>query len=394
MILASFFPPRRRFLRSRLLLSTALIGAAVLMLPGGVRAQEFADENSVYFDNTERGDSGDDVVLEPESGEWSSFWWKFDKYDVWRKKNDDGSWDRADNISDDHYGILTEGVDGASVEIDLIDGVKTVRGLRMESGKYTISGEALSGIGTPENYLVLDNHSGDSDSDFVIESAIRGDVKIDGTGEGTGAVVYAGDTSADQSRLRRIDVRENALFKVTGRLNGQVVNAGHTVFENSAGAAGKAVLGGTFYNGGKEGNVGGTLDIVGRAQINVLHNNLDGIVNIVKAGDHLTSGTDGQPVGINNLGTVNLAGTIKSPDFLNSATGTLNLSTDSDPETNPDATGPTVEGRLLNFGTISVDEGQSVTLTVNEYENSAEDSGNGFFVNGGTGKFAWRTTAI
>src|SRR5690606_27707961 len=163
-------------------------------------------------------------------------------------------WRAAGKISSGQIGVLTEGADRdddglpdpVTITIgnryDLLGGDVTVDvgGLRLDSGQYTFSEGFIRG-GLNGDTLLLENNSGDVDSDLTIESGLLGKVEIAGTGDG--AVVYAGNMLENDSDVSELSVREGALFEITGTTSGTLQNQGDAVLVDGG------VHSGRFVNG-------------------------------------------------------------------------------------------------------------------------------------------------
>ncbi|RJE87908.1 hypothetical protein [Paracoccus onubensis] len=366
----NFRRPHRSVLRSRLLLSTALIGVGALILAQGAHAQD----SHLYFDNTDTLGTGNAVELRPESGEWGT---KGYNSSFWRGLNNDGWWRRAGKISSGQIGVLTEGADGdgdglpdpvtitIGNRLNLFDRDATVDvgGLRLDSGQYTFS-EGLIRGGLNGDTLLLENNSGDVDSDLTVESGLLGKVEIAGTGDG--AVVYAGNMLENDSEVSQLSVREGALFEITGTTSGTLQNQGNTVLVDGGEHSGRFVNGSTGQL-----SVDGTGTIDGQL-VNESNGDLRGMIDI-GADEHLIVSD-----GLHNSGIVALGGVLETPRLLNAGQGIISL-TDADDRGNP-----TVRGGVNNYGKITVTDGASVELTIEDPDSAVQGDGDGVFLNGGT----------
>ncbi|WP_323718668.1 hypothetical protein [Paracoccus aminovorans] len=304
-MLPVFLLPMRRFARSRLFATTALISlAGVPLLPGGARADMTLDVDRLGMG-------------------WSS------SSPIWL--DEDG----------DHGalpGTETGLIQGDADETHQLRIYGTVRAgeLRLSGGNFRLYGNTLSAGSTTLRLAA------DSGLQFTVESAVSGDVEIGGRGQ----IVMAGDHSGN------VAVAENAslLMRWNMSATGDLVNDG-TAIQNGN-RTGDVINNWAFGLGGRlngdltnnnrlnlRGEVNGLLDNLGDTQVvgnSIVRNltNHDAASVVVRQGNRLEVLNS-----VTNEGALEIQGEMDA-DVDNAASATLTMG------------GGTLDGDVANAGTL------------------------------------------
>ncbi|RNF34464.1 hypothetical protein [Paracoccus methylarcula] len=209
------FNLRRPILRSRLLLSTALIGIGTLVAPAIGQGQDY------YLDNTQgEGQTG----WFPVTGSWSPA----DK--IWFKDGNGVAREWKNGVT----AVLTKGANSAGVILTYTGDESIVpEEIRLDSGSYTLAGGV---IGEHDKTVRLNNQAGPGES-LTVSAALAGSIII-GDGEPEDSeqwVHYTGNSqsSGDTRMMDDLTVETGARFSSTGTTTGELKNFGRTDLDGS-----------------------------------------------------------------------------------------------------------------------------------------------------------------
>ncbi|MFC3567968.1 hypothetical protein [Paracoccus simplex] len=322
-MLPIFITPMRRFARSHLFLTTALISLVGLPLcPGAARAE-------MYLDNVDPGDG----EIEVADGTWR--WWS----DIWTDENGEN----ATELPSTEIGVLRGQADD---DINLrIGGTVEAGGLTVERGNFTLSGDRLrAGGGT----LALSVAEGTA---LAISSRIDSDTI---TMNGEGRLYLGGDTTGD--------ITSDADLVLAGNHDGDVVSNDYLSI--------RGTIDGTVRNNFQlnlRGRVGGLLE----------NNDLMFVVLDSRVGDLTNNGTGRLHVLEDR--TLSVDNTVQNSGRLN-LSGVLDGDVDTAVDGRVDLFGGRLQGNLANAGTL---EGEG-TITGHVTNSGTVTAGSNMVVGGMT----------
>ncbi|WP_199260835.1 hypothetical protein [Paracoccus binzhouensis] len=296
-MLPVFITPMRRFVRSQLFLTTALISLAGLpFCPGAARAE-------MYLDNVDPGDG----EIEVEDGDWAS--WS----DIWTDENGEN----ADTLPSTEIGVLRGPVDDPDDYITLdIFGTVDAGGLTVEQGNFALEDGTLRAGGGSLAFSVAEG------STLRVSADVEGDMNV----TGPGSLILRGDSSGD--------ITSSGNLILWGRHDGNVANGNFLSIRDTLN--GDVVNTGSLY---LRGNVDGLVDNTAEAFV-VGASSVENLTN--RAGARLTV-VDGWTLEVENTlensGTLVLTGEIDG-DVNTTVDGRLRLNNGR------------LEGDLANAGTL------------------------------------------